>query len=41
MQGGKNNFEKAKRLFCGCNLNISKDETFTETKIQGAGLYYR
>lgn len=41
MLGSKNNFEKTIRLFFGCNLNISEDETFTETKIQGTGLYYR
>lgn len=41
MKGSKNNFNGMIKLFCGCNLNISEDETFTETKIQGTGLYYR
>lgn len=41
MLGSKNNFEKTIRLFFGCKLNNPKDETFAETKIQGAGLYYR
>ncbi len=31
----KNNFQRAIRLFCGYNLNISKDETLLKRKFKG------